>query len=381
MPPRGRSIDVTVVVASLLLGALLLVVEVRRGMHGPWLAVDAAAGVLACALLWWRTTRPLLVAGVMLPLAVVSFSSSPATLVSLYCVGDRRGTRATLVIGGCDLVAVVGGSLLSPQQGTPWWQTGLTVAVVIAATSAIGLYTGARRQLIDTLRDRADRAEEEQRREADRARSAERTRIAQEMHDVIAHRLALISLHAGALEVDEAARHHASVATAADFLQTTAQVALRELRDTIGVLRGDDAAVPPSPPTAPQPTLADVGSLVADARTAGLLVEFRCLATQSEIDDLPGGIGRDVHRMVQEGLTNLAKHAPRCPASVSLAPGADGGLRLVIRNDLDRSATRRPGRGSGLTSLHERATRGGAAFRAGVEGTQFVVRADWPPGG
>ena len=127
-----------------------------------------------------------------------------------------------------------------------------------AALIGFGMFLRARRQLLATLRERAETAEAEQRRSAEAARQGERTRIAREMHDVLAHRISLVSMHAGALEyrVDASPEE---VATAAGVIRSNAHQALVDLREVIGVLRGGDAGGDGTPDgtstSRPQPTL------------------------------------------------------------------------------------------------------------------------------
>ena len=115
------------------------------------------------------------------------------------------------------------------------------------------------------------RAEADQRLHADRARMAERTRIAREMHDVLAHRISLLALHAGALEVRPDLPPE-KVRETAELLRSTARQALEELRGVIGVLREEPGQEPP--PAAPQPTLSDIPRLVEETRRAGAKIDF-----------------------------------------------------------------------------------------------------------
>ena len=245
-----------------------------------------------------------------------------------------------------------------------------------------GLFTRVRRELVLSLRERAERLETEQRREVELAREAERRRIAREMHDVLAHRLSLLSVHAGALEFRPDAPPD-EVAEAAGVIRETAQTALQELRDVIGVLRddGENGTLEP-----PQPTLAAISTLVEESRAAGMRVEAQI--DVSDDDALPAALGRTAYRVVQEGLTNARKHAPAAAVEVSVA--IDEGPELVVEVTSRRAvgvaagtgADRLPGAGTGLAGLAERVELAGGELRFGPdEEGDFVLRAvlPWTP--
>ena len=147
----------------------------------------------------------------------------------------------------------------------------LLVTPLVLAATAWGMFVRARRQLLLTLRERALRAEADQRLHEDRARMAERTRIAREMHDVLAHRISLLALHAGALEVRPDLPPE-KVRETAELLRSTARQALEELRGVIGVLREEPGRSRRRP--APQPTLSDIPRLVEETRRAGAKIDF-----------------------------------------------------------------------------------------------------------
>ncbi|MEY9211257.1 sensor histidine kinase [Thermobifida halotolerans] len=208
-----------------------------------------------------------------------------------------------------------------------------------------GLWVGTRRQLVENLRERAERLEREQHLMAESAIAAERTRIAREMHDVVAHRVSLMVLHAGGLEVSAPDER---TAKAAELIRTTGREALAELREILGVLRdGGDTA-----PTAPQPVLDDLGKLVDNARAAGMTVVLSATGTPRR---LPAQVERTAYRVVQEALTNAAKHAPGAPVDVHVDHG-DRELTLTVANAAatDTTADPVPGSGYGLVGLRER---------------------------
>ena len=179
--------------------------------------------------------------------------------------------------------------------------------LVTGGVVAWGMFVRARRQLVLSLRDRAERAEAEQQLRVEQARQQERTRIAREMHDVLAHRISLLSLHAGALEFRPDAAPD-EVARAAGVIRASAHEALEDLREVIGVLRDGSEA---GEPERPQPTLADLPALVDESRAGRACACARGPARRRR--GRPAGTGRSAYRIVQEGLTNARKHAPARP--------------------------------------------------------------------
>ena len=160
--------------------------------------------------------------------------------------------------------------------------------------------SAARRQ---SRRERARRAEAEQQLLVEQARHAERTRIAREMHDVLAHRISLLSLHAGALEFRPDAPPE-EVARAAAVIRASAHQALEDLRAVIGVLRDGADGEAPQPP---QPTLAALPGLLEESRAAGM--RLHADVRVADLAAVPDAVGRHALRIVQEALTNARKHA------------------------------------------------------------------------
>ena len=191
------------------------------------------------------------------------------------------------------------------------------------------------------------------------ARQAERTRIAREMHDVLAHRISLLAVHAGALEFNPDASPE-EIARAAAVIRESARAAQEELREVIGVLRTDPAAPASSetePLEPPQPTLEDLAPLIEESRAAGMQVR---LATALDPVALPPILGRTVYRVVQEGLTNVRKHAPEHVVTIAVVGGHHGGVRVSVTNQpaVGRAdecpAPEHIGSGTGLVGLGER---------------------------
>jgi len=233
-----------------------------------------------------------------------------------------------------------------------------------------GLFVRVRRDLVDSLRERNAQLEEDGLLRADRARAAERERIAREMHDVLAHRLSLLSLHAGALEYRPDAPP-AEIAATAGVVREAAAEALEELRDVIGVLReGTEGESRP-----PQPTLADLPALIEESRAAGMRID-----AELDLPEAGGSIGRTAYRVVQEGLTNARKHAPGVLVRVKVTTSAEA-LRIEIRNPAPLSpppAAALPGAGSGLIGLGERVQLANGELRHEWDGGGFALVATLP---
>jgi len=204
---------------------------------------------------------------------------------------------------------------------------------------------------------------------------AERTRIAREMHDVLAHRISLMALHAGALEI-RPDLPPAEVRQTAELLRSTARQALEELRSVIGVLREE----PGQETEAPQPRLSDIPRLVEETRRAGAKIDFEMRVSHAET--APSGLGRDAYRIVQEALTNIGKHAVGTAGEVRVSGEPGVGLHVSVRNRQpvhSHAGPTMPGAGAGLLGLQERVTLAGGRLVHGPDTTgDFVVDAELP---
>jgi signal transduction histidine kinase len=211
----------------------------------------------------------------------------------------------------------------------------------------------------------------------EQARQQERARIAREMHDVLAHRISLLSMHAGALEFRPDAEPE-EIARAAGVVRASAHQALQDLREVIGVLREDPGD---GDPERPQPTLESLPELLDESREAGMNVTHAC-----RIEDLaavPDGVGRNAYRIVQEGLTNARKHARGAAVDVTVDGAAGVGLTVEVRNRLSLAAhdDAIPGAGTGLIGLSERTHLAGGQLEHGrTPSGDFHLRAwlPWP---
>ncbi|MFD0823399.1 sensor histidine kinase, partial [Micromonospora zhanjiangensis] len=264
---------------------------------GWFTPVDGVLSLAACGALWVRRRWPVALAWATMPLSLFSVASSVALLVIAFTVVVHRRLAVAAPVLLTGLTTGLVHSRLRPDADMDYWMSVVWGVLITGAVLTWGMFVRARRQLVVSLRDRADRAEAEQQLRVAQARQLERTRIARELHDVLAHRISLLSLHAGALEFRPDAPSD-EVARAAGVIRTSAHAALQDLREVIGVLREHSSGAGDGPPERPQPTLADVPALVTECRAAGVRVEVD--QTVADPRSVPAGIGRSAYRIVQE---------------------------------------------------------------------------------
>ena len=321
---------------------------------------------LADAALVFRRQAPMLVIAILAGFTlVVSLLISPAGLITpehatnvwapygtvLAAYGPfyyRRDRRAAF--------AAVGTLTLIVARV---WEPSASVLMVGVLRTAVGpllaLYFTARHEVLQGLRDRAERAEQQRHLLAEQARAEERARLAGEMHDVVTHRVSLMVLQAGALSItakDEATRQ------AAEELRAAGCQALDELRDLVGILRTEpDSDQAPSTPELP--------ALIAESTAVGTPAEL--------VEDGDPGlaspvVGRTAYRIVREALTNARKHAPGAPVLVQIGYRESQVTVVVSNGPATRSAARElsaTGSGFGLTSLRQRIELIHGTLRAG----------------
>ncbi|GLZ76287.1 hypothetical protein Afil01_10940 [Actinorhabdospora filicis] len=238
----------------------------------------------------------------------------------------------------------------------PWHVfTALAVlGVLVTLPWLAGRFRRQQAELVSAGRDRVAALERERALIAAEARLRERERIAADTHDSLGHELALLALRAGLLELapDLPREHRASVAD----LRAAAGRATESLRETIGLLRAESEPLTP----VDEP----IADLVERARAAGLAVAFT--ATGAPV------ASRAAHRVVQEALTNAAKHAPGAPVTVSVTASA-----VEVANPVTGASPAVSG-GRGLIGLDERVRLAGGSLRAAAEGGVFTVRATFP---
>jgi signal transduction histidine kinase len=330
---------------TLLAVFVALPVLIRRSSPYPLLALGAGA--------WFLMSAPV---GLMVGCYTLSAASRrlrwPGVLLGVLAVAVFTRSAVTRDVSALGAATVT--------------------ALVVAVPALLGLWIGTRRALVEHLRERAERLEREQHLKADQAKAQERARIARELHDVVAHRVSLMVLHAGALEVSLA---DAGRARQAGLIRQTGREALEELRHVLGVLREQEGR----PLLAPQPTLSDLDQVVRQSLEARMAVT---VAVEGQRRPLPATVERTAYRLVQEALTNVHKHAANAATEVRLRYGRER-LEVVVRNARPADGTgpglALPGGGHGLLGLRERVALLGGSFDAGprLDGG-FEVRASIP---
>ncbi|MFC4017028.1 sensor histidine kinase [Micromonospora sp. GCM10011542] len=359
-PTRSVAFDVAVAGVVVLLG-----VAGAAPQPGGWLATLVGAG-MAVALLFRRTHSSAVTAVVaVLALTQVIARWGPlpfdiAVLIALYSVVKYGERLRDGVLAG--LVAAVGVVLAAAQTrgAGPWWAAALWYALVTGAVWLVALNVRTRRLYVLTLEERASTLEREREAESRAAVAEERTRIARELHDVVAHSMAVMIVQAdGArfmLDQDpEQAR------TAVKVVADTGRQALDEMRRLVGVLRDAD---PGGPDDAPGPTVAadpahrrlaltELPDLLARFRDAGLRIRHTVTGTPSP---LPPGLELTVYRVVQEALTNALKHAGvGASVELTLEHTDDAVLVRVVDDGRGRPVVSpAPSGGHGLLGMRER---------------------------
>ena len=345
-----------------LLGAVSLFTSVNVGatlLPKPTHLLQLVVGLLACAAIPARHRWPVTLTVVLLAISVVFPTAGGASGVALFTVAVQRRAAVAIAVNVLAAVEAMVQCALYPPLPRNWATYWVTIGVGVLASAAVtawGMVVRARRQLIATLVDRAERAESEQRLLIEQARRRERERMAREMHDVLAHRLSLLSVHAGALEYRPDAPPE-EIKRAAGVVRASARQALHDLRDVIGLLRNGDE----TEPDRPQPTLSDLSALVAESTAAGIVVQDHVHLDTAAV---PETLGRTVYRIVQEGLTNALKYSTDATATLNLSLGA-GTLDIHLTNPTSQRRAARTGRG--LRGIDERATTLGGTTTAGAD--------------
>lgn len=340
-----------------------------------WFWVDLGVGVAAYALMFFRRRWPFAVALVLNVAGLVSMTAAGPGALATVSLATRRRIPSIAAVG---IIGIVAGQAYVHYQPAysnddPLWLNFTFLVVITIAVNVFGMYVGSRRELLWTLRERARQAEAEQELRVGRARASERERIAREMHDVLAHRISLVTMHAGALAYRTDLPPE-QVRETAQLIQLKAHEALADLRQVLGVLRSPDGVG-----DRPQPTYGDLDALIAEASVNGSTIDFA-----SDLpDDLqpPDQVGRTAYRIIQEALTNARKHAAGAHVKVRVSGSPENGLEVVVTN-----ATRvgvlgmpvTPGAGLGLVGLRERAELAGGTLTVHSEPSRFVLRC-WLP--
>ncbi|MER6719364.1 sensor histidine kinase [Streptomyces halstedii] len=414
---RGVALDVGLALVSALECALEGVEF--AGDTGLPVSLGVLFGLLAGSVLVVRRRWPIAV-------VLVSIATTPAEmgflmgLVGLYTLAASDvPRRITIVLAGMTFVGsfVVGYVRLRQSVSAhadvdfgpgDWYIPLMSLFMALGLTAPavlFGLYIGARRRLMESLRERADSLERELSLLADRAeeraewaRTEERTRIAREMHDVVAHRVSLMVVHAAALQA-VAPKDPAKAVRNAALVGDMGRQALTELREMLGVLRSGDALVAGPVGRVPLasvgrvaaeaaavasedgPRLREVEALVAQSRDAGMAVE---LSVDGETRAYAPEVEQTAYRVVQEALTNAHKHAAGAKTWVRLAHrGAE--VAMQVENGPTDGATADaglPSGGNGLVGMRERVLALGGVFVSGpTDAGGFRVSAVLPEGG
>ncbi|MFI8435123.1 sensor histidine kinase [Streptomyces sp. NPDC079020] len=414
---RGVALDVGLALLSALECALEGVDFARdTGLPVP---IGVLFGLIAGSVLVVRRRWPIAV-------VLVSIATTPAEmgflmgLVGLYTLAASEvPRRITVVLTGMSFVGTLIVTYVRMRQsvtaqtdfGPGDWYVPLTSLFMSLGLTApallFGLYIGARRRLMESLRERADSLERELSLLADRAeeraewaRTEERTRIAREMHDVVAHRVSLMVVHAAALQA-VAPKDPAKAVRNAALVGDMGRQALTELREMLGVLRSGDALVAPAagsrPPLAEVgraaaaaaaaaasedgPRLHEVEKLVAQSREAGMTVE---LSVHGELRAYAPEVEQTAYRVVQEALTNVHKHAAGARTWVRLAHRGEEVAMQVENGPSDSAAADAglPSGGNGLVGMRERVLGLGGVFVSGpTDAGGFRVSAVLPDAG
>ncbi|MEU9124449.1 histidine kinase [Streptomyces sp. NPDC048506] len=271
----------------------------------------------------------------------------------------------------------------APDTGIGSRSSGLALGAVLAATTVlvpglVGTAGGQQDRLLQALRERAAAAEEARRLADSESRMHERSRIAAEMHDLVGHRLSLISLHVGGLEM--ALREQSpQLREEASMVRRATREAMQELRQTLRVLGPLGRDTGTDVLTDATGTRSDIEALVEDSRGGGIPVEFSWQG--EDLDARPARVRRAVHRVVRESLTNVHRYAAGAHVTVAVTH-ADERVGILVRNgvaDQDPAAPTGLGSGRGLIGLRERVTLLGGTFEAGsMPGGGFTVAAEIP---
>jgi signal transduction histidine kinase len=333
--------------------------------------------VVPSAALIWRDSRPVQVLGLTVAgaagwaaLGQIDGAALVPVIVAVYWVALTRTRRVAVSAGFAGAVAIFVAEGLAGPFG---WLGGpnATMWPELLAAGAVGGYVAARRHWLAAEADRAARAEQAREEETRRRVDAERMRIARELHDVVAHSMAMINVQATAAGM-QLAEDPASAAEAIQAIRAASKSGLRELRAILEVLRQVDGGSP----AVPVPDLRSIAALVEATSAAGTPATL----TAGQLDaPLPAPVGLAVYRIVQESLTNVVRHAGRVATTVSLRQ-VGGYVHVDVVNDAGAaSPAYRDGAGAGLTGMRERAVALGGTLKAGpCPGGGFAVHARLP---
>jgi signal transduction histidine kinase len=368
--------------------ALLLLLYVATSRQylesvGPTWWPGLLIATAACLSLLWRRRHPgpvvvftALCAGVS---GGLGYLTSPLlllpVLVALYELTVRapRKTAHAYCLAVMALVVLV--ALLFDQNDRPWTDEAVPALFWSMLAVAQGSAVRERRAYLNAVRTRADHAERTREEEARHRVAEERVRIARELHDVVAHHMALANAQAGTAAHLTRTRPEQAEKILVELTGTTAS-ALRELQATVGLLRRPDEPEGSDASLEPAPGLGRLPELVSAFASAGIQIT---VTVDGEERPLSAGVDLTAYRIVQEALTNVAKHAAAGTADVRLAYALDLLTLTVSDNGGSTPQPPAPGGGFGLIGMRERAQSAGGRLRAGhrPEGG-FAVTAELP---
>jgi len=368
---RRRSTALIDAGVALAIGIPTTAAAIASGADKDKLVLGIVFGLLASVPLLFRRRWPYAALTLIIGAALATPVSVPFELpmmIVLYTIGSTRTWEATIAAVG----AVLGAAAIFLAAGGPDFSAGSIVglALLCSIASGTGLYIGNKRTSIAMLEERSDRLDRERELLTERAVADERVRIAQELHDVVAHNVSLIVVQAQALG---ATAGDNGIRSATDGIADLGRQTMAEMHRTLRLLRDprEDAA-----PFAPQPGLEDLDGLVARSRAAGLDVD---VTVAGEPRALAQSVDLSAFRIVQEALTNVVKHAGDAHTSVTLDYGARAlGLTIVDDGRGTGPQVSAPG-GHGLIGMRERTALFGGTLRAGPRaGHGFEVHASLP---
>ncbi|MBA8825526.1 signal transduction histidine kinase [Saccharopolyspora lacisalsi] len=342
----------------------------------PWGVVVAATAPLA---LLARRYYPVAVL-VVSTAAMFTGMSNFGAQVALYALGSYCHDRRLMWgFAGLNMIALLFYTNANEADGlSGLFQIVVLLGVMWLLPLVTGLYARTRRDYLTGLVDRAERAEREQALIAERARGEERTRIAREMHDVVAHQVSLVVMHAGALRT-VVHKDREQAARAAGVIEGVGQQAMQELRQMLGVLHSHDASGPRVGSSSSPPKVERIPALVEASREAGLNVG---LSIEGDPEPMSEQVERAAYRVVQEALTNVHKHAGGSKAEALIKHEA-GRLRVEVTNTRPADGFERtlPSSGHGLDGLRERIGLVSGDITAGpLSDGGYRVRATLPTG-
>lgn len=347
--------------------------------HSASLAVLVLPVILSAALLPFRRRWPIpiFVACSAIYCATVitgipSVSAGIATIVAGFGVANRRTRRTALLVGGAAACVVIVLSVTDADFGVIDPRV-FQIAAGIAVATALGDSTRSRREYVAAVTERAERAEQTREAEALRRVTEERLRIAQDLHDTVAHQISVISLNAGVATSalnDRPEKTREALGT----IRTAARGVLSEIGELLRYLRADEET---ATVMSPQVGLQQLGSLVQRISAAGLEVQTKI---DGDITRVTGAVDLVAYRIVQEGLANAHKHGAGHTATVTVDVG-DESVQIVVVNPVSPTSSNHPeapGGQLGLIGIRERVATVRGSVSAQSLGDYFRLAAELP---